>query len=190
MQLVIRKIFGGATLCVTFCSSGQEQASSIILALNDYINLDANEKCHFEDILSNPNGYFKNVRELIENVKQHLIAPLRNMIMYDSAYPNAALHGMPQEILWTLFAYLRSDLQALQKVSQTCVYLRNMALSYLHESNIRLKNRRPTPIIYDPLDQIHHRSRYRVFNDFSGLIFGGYRPLNYYFRRWCSQIRM
>lgn len=184
MQLVIRKIFAGTALCATFCLSSQEQASSIVLFINEFICVSANEKPNFQTIASNPNVYFKNVRKLITDVKQTLIAPLRNVIMYDSVHPNAALHGMPKEILSTLFSYLRSDLQTLQKISQTCIYLRNMAISFLHESNIRLKNRRPTPIIYDPLDQVHHGSRYRVFNDFSGLLFGGYRPLNYYFGRW------
>lgn len=183
MQLVIRKVFGGSALCVTFCLSQQSQASSIILPVNEFINLINTTEC-FENIQQNPQNYFRNVRELSEKVKQNLIAPLRNIVMYASAYPNAALHGMPQEILWNLFSYLRHDLQMLQKISQTCVYLRNITITFLNESKIQLKHRQPTPIIYDPLDRVHHGSQYRIFNDFSGFFFPenrGYRPLNYYF---------
>lgn len=174
MRLIIRKIFGGTTLCVTFCLSQQEQATSVILPVNEFINV--NEHTNIDHILQHPKDFIRNVEKLNETVKQNLISPSRNVAMYESAYPNAALHGMPKEILWTLFKYLRTDLATLQKVSQTCVYLRNMAISYLNESNIQLRHRRPTPIIYDTSTSVGHRSRYRTFNEISGLRFGRYYP--------------
>lgn len=171
MHLIIRKIFNGAALCISFYLSRQEQASSIILPVNEFI--DASENVNFDRIQQNPQNFIRNVRKLSETIKQKLIAPVRNVVMYESAYPNAALHGMPKEVLWSLFKYLRFDLSTLQNVSQTSVYLRNMAISFLNESNIRLKHRRPTPIIYDPLNHINpHYSRYRINNG----IFGGYSP--------------
>lgn len=172
MQLIIRKIFGGAALCITFYLS-VEQAMSVILPVNDFIN--TNENLKIDQIQKNPQNFLKNVRKLNELVKQNLIAPLRNTLMYESAYPNASLHGMPKEILWTLFGFLRSDLVTLQKVSQTCVYLRNMTISYLNESNVRLKHRRPTPIIYEPSDD-NHRPRYRIPSGIPGLYLEGYYP--------------
>lgn len=184
MQLVIRKVFSGSAFCVTFCMNQQELATSIILPVNEFINLKQNDDFDIISLQQNPQNYLKNIRDLSEKVKHNLIAPIRNMMMYESAYPNASLHGMPQEVLWKLFSYFRSDLQTLQKISQTCVYLRNITISYLEESNIRLKHRRPTQIIYDPLDQVHHGSRYRISNGFSGLFFPEnrrYRPLNYFF---------
>lgn len=183
MQLIIRKVFDEAALCITFCLGRQEQASSIILPVNEFINV--NESMRFDQIQQNPQNFFRNIRKLNESVKQNLIAPLRNVVMYESALPNAALHGMPKEILWTLFKYLRADLATLQNVSKTCIYLRNMAISFLNESNIRLKHRRPTPIIYDASNQSNHRSRYRIFNWNPGH-FIEYHPHNFWsgHNRW------
>lgn len=178
MQLITRKIFDGTALCVTFCLSQQAQATSVILPVNEFINV--NENTNIDHILKNPKDFIRNIKKLNETVKQNLISPSRNVAMYESAYPNAALHGMPKEILWTLFKYLRTDLGTLQKVSQTCVYLRNMAISYLNESNIQLRHRRPTPIIYDTSTSIGHRSRYRIFNEIAGLWYGRYYPHNFW----------
>lgn len=158
IDLIVRKVFDGSALCITFCMSQSSQATSIILPVNEYINSPIN----FNSLRDN--SQLKNIQKLCENVKQNLVAPLRNEIMYDSAYPNAALHGLPKDILWKLFQYLRSDLTSLQKTSQTCVYLRNMTISFLTESNIKLKQHRPTPIIYDLSNQLHSSSRYRSFN--------------------------
>ncbi|XP_055297353.1 uncharacterized protein LOC129565960 isoform X2 [Sitodiplosis mosellana] len=181
MQLIIRKIFGGAALCVIFCLSRQEHSTSVILPVSEFIS--ANEISNVDHILQSPLNFFRNVRKLNETIKQNLISPSRNVAMYESAYPNAALHGMPKEILWTLFRYLRTDLQTLQQVSKTCVYLRNMAISFLNESNIQLRHRRPTPLIYDRSNQIGHRSRYRIFHEIPGVgLFHGYKP-HYFWNR-------
>lgn len=161
-QLVIRKIFNGSALCVTFCLEQYEQSTSVILPVNKYIILPKN--CDFDYIRQNPNQYFYEIQNLSDQIKQHLVAPLRNRIMYESAYPNAALNGLPREILWLLFRYFRSDLSTLQKISQTCVYLRNMTITFLNDTNIKLKHRRPTPITYNASDDFQPRSRLRIYN--------------------------
>lgn len=171
MQLVIRKIFNGSTLCVTFCLPQTQQSTSIILPVNKFINVA--ENCDFEQIQQNPQQFFRDIRELSDEIKQNLIAPIRNAVMYESAYPNAALNGMPKETLWVLFSYFRFDLKNLQSISQTCVYLRNMAISYLNESNIQLKHRRPTPIIYDTSNE-RPQSNYRIQPAFH------YRSIDFY----------
>lgn len=172
MQLVIRKIFNESTLCVTFCWVQKQQSTSIILPVSKFINVSFN--CDFEQIQQNPQQYFRDIRELSNEIKQNLIAPIRNTVMYESAYPNAALNGMTKETLWLLFSYLRFDLKTIQSVSQTCVYLRNMAISYLNESNIQLKHHRPTPFIYDTTNE-HSLSHYPVIHPGSQ-----YRSINFY----------
>lgn len=162
MQLVIRKIFGGSTLCVSFCLEHHEQSTSIILSVNEFISLA--ENYDFDQIRQNPQQFFHNTRELSRKIKQTLVTPIRNVVMYESEYPNAALNGLPKEILWLMFKYFRSDLSTLQKMSQTCVYLRNLAITFLNESKIHLKHRRPTPITYDASDHLQPRSRYRIYN--------------------------
>lgn len=161
-QLVIRKIFDGSALCVTFCLEQYEQSTSVILPVNKFFVVP--ENCDFNNIRQNPNQFFRGIQSLSEQIKQNLVAPLRNRIMYESAYPNAALNGLPREILWLLFRYFRSDLSTLQKISQTCVYLRNMTITFLSESNIRLIHRRPTPITYNASDHFQPRSRFRIYN--------------------------
>lgn len=177
LQLVIRKIFRGTTLCVMLCSEHHEQSASIILPLNGFVNSNAAEATNFDQIRNDPEHFFSKTGALSTQIKQQLIDPIRNVIMYESAYPNAALHGLPKEVLWSLFRYLRYDLETLQKVSHTCVYLRNMALTFLSESNIRLKHRRPTPITYDASDHIQPRSRRRIYNIYPWM----FDPFNYSF---------
>lgn len=164
MQLVIRKIFTGNALLCTFCTDkNREQASSIILPVAESINITAISGADFDIIRQNPQHYFTNIRELSGKIKQDLIAPLHNSVMYDSAYPHAALNGLPKEILWILFNYIRSDLKTLQNISMTCVYLRNMAITFLNEMKIGLKQRRPTPIVHDTSEPINRR-RFPMFN--------------------------
>lgn len=163
LQLIIRKLFGGRSLCVMLCSEQHEQSTSIIVSVNDFVN-DTTVVQNFDQIRLDPEQFFMKSQALSIQIKQQLIAPIRNVIMYESAYPNAALNGLPKEILWSLFRYLRFDLETLQNVSHTCVYLRNMALIFLTEKNIQLKHRRPTPITYDASDQIQPQSRRRIHN--------------------------
>lgn len=176
LELIIRKIFRGTTLCVILCSEHHEQSTSIILPVNDFVN-NAAEGASFDQIRNNPEHFFPKTKALSTQIKQQLIEPIRNVIMYESAYPNAALHGLPKEILWSLFRYLRHDLDTLQKVSHTCVYLRNMALTFLSESNIQLKHHRPTPITYDATNHIQPRSRRRIYNIYPWM----FDPFNYSF---------
>lgn len=176
LQLIIRKIFRGTTLCVMLCSEHHEQSASIILPVNDFVN-SAVEVASFDEIQNDPEQFFPKTEALNAQIKQQLVEPIRNVIMYESAYPNAALHGLPKEILCSLFRYLRYDLETLQQVSHTCVYLRNMALTFLSESNIRLKHRRPTPITYDASNHIQPRSRRRIYNIYPWM----FDPFNYSF---------
>lgn len=176
LQLIIRKVFGGTTLCVMLCSEHHEQSASVILPVNDFVNIIAEAK-NFDQIRNDPEKFFPKTKALSTQIKQQLIEPIRNVIMYESAYPNAALHGLPKEILWSLFSYLRTDLETLQKISHTCVYLRNMALTFLNESNVKLKHRRPTPITYDATDHIQPRSRRRIYNVYPWM----FDPFNYLF---------
>lgn len=48
IQLIIQKVFNGAALCVTFCLSRQEQATSVILPVNEFVNFRANESVNFD----------------------------------------------------------------------------------------------------------------------------------------------
>lgn len=160
MQLTIRRVFGGSVICVSFCAGQAELTKTVALSVNQFVS--ENEPLNINLIAQNPKMYFPDVRNLNRYVKA-LIAPLRNVVMYESGYPNAALHGMPKEVLSVLFSYFRTDLKTLQFISQTCVYLRNVAISFLEESKIQLKHRRPTPMIYDPSDHINRPySRYRI----------------------------
>lgn len=176
LQLIIRKVFGGSTLCVMLCSEHHEQSASVILPVNDFVNSTTEVKS-FDQIRYDPEQFSPKSQTLSTQIKQQLIEPIRNVIMYDSAYPNAALNSLPKEILWSLFRYLRHDLETLQKISHTCVYLRNMAITFLGESNVQLKHRRPTPIIYDATNHIQPRSRYRIYNVYPWM----FDPFNYSF---------
>lgn len=178
LQLIFRKVFGGSTLCVMLCSEHHGQSASVVLPVDDFVNNIAEVKS-FDQIQNDPEHFFPKLQTLSTQIKQQLIEPIRNVIMYDSAYPNAALNGLPKEILWSLFRYFRHDLKTLQKISNTCVYLRNMALIYLSESNIQLKHRRPTPITYDSNDQIQPRSRRRIYNVYPWMFDPIYYALNY-----------
>lgn len=171
-QLVIRKIFNESTLCVTFFLEQHEQSTSIILPVNEYIN--RIENIDFDYIRQHPQQFFQKTQNLSTQIKQNLVAPLRNRTMYESAYPNAALNGLPKDILWFLFRYFRFDLCTLQKISQTCVYLRNMSITFLDESNIRLKHRQPTPITYNA-SEFQPRSRFRIYNVYPWI----FRPFDY-----------
>lgn len=163
MHLVIRKIFGGNALCATFCIDQQEKATSIVLPIAQFINENAINGVDFHTVRQNPQQYFTNICELTKNVKQILIMPLHNSAMYDIGVPHAALSGLPKEVLWTLFKYVRSDLKTLQNISRTCVYLRNMAISFLNEKNIQLKQRQPTAIVHDTSEP-NVRRRFQRFD--------------------------
>lgn len=173
LQLIIRKIFGGSTLCVMFCSEHHEHSASVVVPVNGFV--DSTKVGDFELIRHDPQRLFLNTQALSAQIKEQLIEPIRNVIMYDGAYAHAALNGLPKEILWSLLQYFRKDLQTLQKMSHTCVYLRNMTLSFLHESKIQLKQRRPTPITYDVSNHIQPRSRRRFYNVYPWL----FHPFNY-----------
>lgn len=173
LQLIVRKIFDGSSICVTCCLEQYKQSTSIVLRVNDFINI--TENIEFERIRQNPNKYFLKFQLLNTEIKQTLIAGLRNVIMYECAYANAALNGLPKELLWILLKYLRSDLIALQNMSQTCVYLRNMIIMFLNESNIRLKHRQPTPITYDSTNELQLRSRRRIYNVYPWI----FHPFNF-----------
>lgn len=175
LQLIVRKIFGGTTLCVMLCSDHHEQSASVILPVNDFVK-STTEAQNFDQIQHDPERFFPKIETLSTQIKQQLIEPIRNVIMYESAYPNAALNGLPKETLWSLFCYFRNDLETLQNISHTCVYLRNMAITFLSESNIQLKHRRPTPITYDANDQIQPRSRRRIYNVYPWM----FHPFNYW----------
>lgn len=176
LQLIVRKVFGGSSLCVTLCAEHHQQSASIMVPVNDFVN-DITEAQHFDQIRHEPMHFILKSRILSTQTKEQLIGPVRNVIMYDSAYPNAALNGLPKEILWSLFQYLRYDLETLQKISHSCVYLRNLALTFLAESKIQLKHRRPTPITYDDNNQIQPRSRRRFYNVYPWM----FDPFNYSF---------
>lgn len=175
LQLIIRKIFDDSALCAILCSEHHAHSASTIVPVNEFIK-NTTEANSFDHIRHDPEKFFLKTQALSAQIKHQLIEPIRNMIMYDSAYPNAALNGLPKEILWLLFQYFRSDLKTLQKISHTCVYLRNLALTFLHESNIQLKHRRPTPITYDASNHIQPRSRHRIYNVYPWM----FDPFNYY----------
>lgn len=176
LQLIVRKIFGGRTLCAMLCSEHHEQSASIIVPVNEFVNESITVVQNFDHIRNDAEKFFLKRQTLCTQIKQQLIEPIRNVIMYESAYPNAALNGLPKEILWLLFRYFRSDLETLQKISHTCVYLRNTTITFLHESHIQLKQRRPTPITYDASDPIQPRSRHRIYNVYPWM----FDPFNYY----------
>lgn len=163
MQLVIRKVFGGSALCIIFCANQHSESSSVILSVAEYINTAAINGDNFHTIQQDPQSYFTNVRGLSEKIKHNLIAPVFNLVMYESAFPHFSLNCLPEDVLCILFKYLRSDLKALQNVSQTCTYLRNAAISFLHLKNIQLKQRHPTPIVHDTSNTTHRR-RIHMFN--------------------------
>lgn len=176
LQFIVRKLFGGSSLCVMLCSEHHEQSTSIIVAVNDFVN-DTTAIENFDQVRLDPERFFTKSQALSVHIKQQLITPIRNVIMYESAYPNGALNSLPKEILWSIFRYLRFDLGTLQSVSHSCVYLRNMALTYLAESKIQLKHRRPTPITYDASNQIQPQSRRRIYNVYPWM----FDPFNYSF---------
>lgn len=149
VQLIIRKVFNGDAVCVTFCSVGEEQqAKSVCLLVNEF--LEPANILQFDQIQENPQHFFRNIDKLIELIVVNVIAPIRTQLMANNRNPNAALIGLPKEILWVLLRHFRNDLKSLQALSQTCSYLRQAAIAYLEENAIRLRNRRPTPIIRDP----------------------------------------
>lgn len=149
VQLIIRKVFNGEALCVTFCIDKEQQAESTCLRVADYISI---KEMDFDEISNNPIGIFHNINLLVEKMKCGLITPIRNQLMFNNEpnHPYAALIGMPKDMLWLLFSFLRNDLKTMHTLSQTCTYLREVAIAYLDEKNVRLHNRRSTPIIRDP----------------------------------------
>lgn len=142
LPLVIRKIFSGDTLCITFCYKNQTQ--SICLHVTDYIRNDM--EINVEDLCLNPNAYLIQVDNLVFKIKHNVIASIRNLIMLDGGYRFASLVGLPKEIFWLLLK--RLDLISQQNLSQTCRTLRNGVIQYLRENNLAVTTeRKSTPII-------------------------------------------
>lgn len=159
LQLIVRKLSNGI-VCITFCFVQGLETKSIVLPVSEYIALNSNN-CDIEHIQQNPGKYFTNVQHLSSLVKEKLILPIRNILMDQNSIPNAALSGLPKESLRSLFKLLKNDLNTLQRISQSCVYLRYMVTEFMDEFNIRIKTRRPTRIVHD---NDHRLNRYRRFH--------------------------
>lgn len=160
LQLIVRKLFDGMTVCITFCFDQGLETKSIILSVNEYISL---KDCDTIDlILQNPKQFFPNLENLSGKIKENLCAPIRNLLMDRNSYPCAALSSLPKESLWSIFKYYRNDLITLQQLSRTCVYLRYMVTEFLDESNIRLRTRRPTRIVHDNDNRLNRHRRFRL----------------------------
>lgn len=159
LQLIVRKLSNGI-VCITFCFDQGLETKSIVLPVSKYIAFNR-DNCNIEHIQQNPAKYFTNLQHLSSVVKEELIMPIRNILMDRNSYPNAALNGLPKESLWSLFKLLKNDLNTLQRISQSCVYLRYMVTEFMEELNIRIRTRRPTRIVHD---NDHRLNRYRRFH--------------------------
>lgn len=159
LQLIVRKLSNGI-VCITFCLDQGLETKSIVLTVSEYILFNS-DNCNIEHIQQNPGKYFTNVQHLSSLVKEELIIPIRNILMDRNSFPNGALNGLPKETLWSLFKLLKNDLNTLQRISQSCVYLRYMVTEFMDEFNIRIRARRPTRIVHD---NDHRLNRYRRFH--------------------------
>lgn len=159
LQLIVRKLSNGI-ICITFCFDQGLETKSIVLPVSEYIAFNS-DNCNIEHIQQNPGKYFINTQHLSSLIKKELIIPIRNILMDRNSFPNAALNGLPKESLWSLFKLLKNDLNTLQRISQSCVYLRYMVTEFMEEFNIRIRTRRPTRIVHD---NDHRLNRYRRFH--------------------------
>lgn len=137
-KLIVQKIFNASSLLISLCSDPITTTRSVVLDANEFVMLNA-----MNDI------ELQNVDRFVEKIKYELIEPVRNALLQSEGYPNAALNGLTKDTLWPIFECFRHDLSTLQSLSHTCVFLRNMTITYVNESNIRLKQRCPTPFVQD-----------------------------------------
>lgn len=144
LTLVIRKVFNGNTLCITFCYN--EYSHTVVLNINDYVH---KPLIIDDDLLQNPTKYFKNTESLAYKVRSTVIIPIRNQLMLDEGYTFAGLLGVPKEIQWTIFKLL--GLTSLQDLSKTCIRLRSDIISFVNGLDLKITTeRQSTPIIWQP----------------------------------------